>query len=142
MILPASRAPSRWPGASGRYKSEAEPSLRRLGKQRQQEPGGAQAGVADPVGQRGTEPVRMEAEGSSVPARAGSDEGSDSSGGAALKAPKHLWRHEQHHQYPLRQPQFRLLHPQLLASQKDYSRTFCQCVWCSVRVLGVKGQWD
>ncbi|XP_059031032.1 cAMP-specific 3',5'-cyclic phosphodiesterase 4D-like [Mustela lutreola] len=53
----------------------------------------------------------MEAEGSSVPARAGSDEGSDGAGGATLKAPKHLWRHEQHHQYPLRQPQFRLLHP-------------------------------
>ncbi|CAM9628071.1 unnamed protein product [Rangifer tarandus platyrhynchus] len=53
----------------------------------------------------------MEAEGSSVPARAGSGEGSDGAGGAALKAPKHLWRHEQHHQYPLRQPQFRLLHP-------------------------------
>ncbi|KAL6090722.1 hypothetical protein STEG23_013599 [Scotinomys teguina] len=53
----------------------------------------------------------MEAEGSSVPARAGSGEGSDGTGGATLKAPKHLWRHEQHHQYQLRQPQFRLLHP-------------------------------
>lgn len=93
-IAPANRAPSRWPGASDRYKSEAEPSLWRLGKRRQQEPGGAQAGVVDPAGQRGTEPARMEAEGSSVPARAVSEEGNDSAGGAALKAPKHLWRHE------------------------------------------------
>ncbi|XP_019503748.1 PREDICTED: cAMP-specific 3',5'-cyclic phosphodiesterase 4D-like [Hipposideros armiger] len=53
----------------------------------------------------------MEAEGSSVQAPAGSSESSDGAGGATLKAPKHLWRHEQHHQYPLRQPQFRLLHP-------------------------------
>ncbi|XP_063580184.1 3',5'-cyclic-AMP phosphodiesterase 4D-like [Pongo abelii] len=53
----------------------------------------------------------MEAEGSSAPARTDSGEGSDSAGGATVKAPKHLWRHEQHHQYPLRQPQFRLLHP-------------------------------
>lgn len=75
--------------------------------------GGARAGSAvDPAGQQGATPrARMEAEGSSVPARAGKGEGSDGAAGATLKAPKHLWRHEHHHQYPLRQPQVRLLHP-------------------------------
>uniref|UniRef100_A0A8C5YSA3 Uncharacterized protein n=1 Tax=Marmota marmota marmota TaxID=9994 RepID=A0A8C5YSA3_MARMA len=38
----------------------------------------------------------MEAEGSSV--------GSDGTGGATLKALKHLWRHKQHHQYPFSSP--------------------------------------
>lgn len=55
----------------------------------------------------------MEAEGGNAPSgRAASGEGSDGGArGATLQAPKHLWRHEQHPQYPLRPSQFRLLHP-------------------------------
>lgn len=117
-IPPASRAPSRSPRASeplvassGKL-SPASVRLQKQQQQRQQQRGGARASAVNPAGQQGTEPpARMEAEGSSVQAPAGSSESSDGAGGATLKAPKHLWRHEQHHQYPLRQPQFRLLHP-------------------------------
>lgn len=87
-------------------------SSRSSGRRQQQHQGGVRTSVVDPARQQGTEPrARMEAESSSMPTRTGSAEGSDSAGGSTLKAPKHLWRHEQHHQYPLRQPQFRLLHP-------------------------------
>lgn len=113
------RDPSRWrsplsepPVASSGKLSPASVQLQEQRRRQQQHPEGARASAVKPPGQRGAElRAGMEAEGSSVPARAGGDEGSDGAGGATLKAPKHLWRHEQHHQYPLRQPQFRLLHP-------------------------------